>query len=94
MKVWVETRLVEPPHSVTISARFGNSYMFVAYSKWLRQWYWLQPGGIEEKIAEPEAIFLDEDYVNKHTLKTPRGKREKPTHIRRGKRSEQLSFDL
>lgn len=93
MKVWVETRLIEPPHNVTMSGRFGNSIMFVAYSKLLRQWYWLQPGGIEEKIAEPQEIFLDEDYVNKHTLATPRGKRERPTLIRR-KRSDQLSFDL
>jgi hypothetical protein len=92
MKIWVETRLVEPPEH-TISGRFGGSVMFVGYFKALNEWRWLQPGGIEEKIAEPEAIFLDEDYVKKHMLKTPRPAREKPQHIHR-KRSSQLLLDV
>jgi hypothetical protein len=93
MKVWVEARTIEPPE-FTVSGRFGSSVMFVAYWRVLDQWVWLQPGGIEEKIAEPQMIFVEQDYANKHALKTPRGRREKPTHIRRGKCNEQLSLDL
>jgi hypothetical protein len=93
MKIWVETRLVEPPDH-TVTGSFGSSVMFVAYFKWLNEWRWLQPNNIEEKIAEPEKLFLDENYVRSHTLKTPRGRREKPTHIRRKKHGEQLLFEL
>jgi hypothetical protein len=93
MKVWVETRLVEPPTG-TVTGRFGASIMFVAYFKWLNEWRWLQPNNIEERIAEPEKHFLDEEYVRSHTLKTPRGAREKPTHIHRRKRGEQLTLQL
>jgi hypothetical protein len=77
-----------------VSGSFGNSIMFVGYWKWLDQWYWIQPGGVVEKIAEPEKLFLDEKYVKNNLLKTPRGKREKPSRIHRGKRNEQLSLDL
>jgi hypothetical protein len=76
-----------------VTGGFGNSIMFVAHWKLLNEWYWIQPGGIVEKIAEPEKLFLDEDYVNKNLLKTPRGRREKPTHIHR-KRADQLQFEL
>jgi hypothetical protein len=91
--VWIETRTIEPPHNVTISGRFGASVMFVAYSRLLRQWYWLQPNGIEEKIAEPPLVYIDADYVAKHTLAKPRARRDTPQHIHR-KRSAQLLFDL
>ena len=93
MKVWVETRLVKPP-AHTVTGRFGCSVMFVGYCKWANEWRWLQPGGIEEKIAEPEALFLEEDYIANNLLPTPRGRREKPARIHRGKRGEQLVLGL
>lgn len=93
MKVWIETRLVKPPEFSCLG-RFGCSMMQVAYWRMLDEWRWLQPYGIEERIAEPEALFLDEDYVANNLLETPRGRREKPTRIRRKKSGEQLSFDL
>jgi hypothetical protein len=91
--VWVETRTIDPPEGITISGRFGGSIMFVAYSRVLDRWLWIQPGGVEEKIAEPEMIFVDEDYIKKHTLAKPRSRTEKPSHIHR-KRSSQLQLDL
>jgi len=93
MKIWIETRLVEPPEH-TVSGAFGVSIMFVGYYKWLNEWRWLQPGGIEEKIPEPERLFLEEEYVRTHLLKTPRGRRENPARIRRKKHGEQLLFRL
>ena len=93
MKVWVETRLIKPPEG-TVTARFGSSVMFVAYFRALDQWRWIQPYSVEERIAEPEALFLDEDYVRNNMLTTARARRDKPTRIRRGKRSEQLLFEL
>jgi hypothetical protein len=93
MKTWIETRLVEPPEH-TVSGRFGSCVMFVAYSRLTDQWLWLQPGGIVEKIAEPQALFLDDDYIVNNLLKTPRARREKATRIHRQKRGEQLLFTL
>jgi hypothetical protein len=92
MKRWVPTHTLEQP-DCTVSGRFGASVMFVGYCRVLRQWYWLQPNGIIEKIPEPEAIFVDDAYVNKHTLTTPRGKRERAQLIR-GKHNAQLLLDM
>jgi hypothetical protein len=92
-KIWVETRTIEPPDRVTLTGRFGASIMFVAYSKALDRWVWLQPRSIEERIAEPEMILVDANYVNKHTLKIPRAARERRTLIRE-KRSSQLQLAL
>lgn len=93
MKRWIETRLVKPP-LFTVSGRFGASVMFVGYERWLDQWVWLQPNGIVEKIAEPEMLFLEEDYIANNLLATPRGRRERPARIHRGKRADQLQMDL
>ena len=72
--------------------RFGSSVMDVAYSRALAQWFWIQPNSIEEKIAEPHEIFVEKASVV--MLKTPRGRRAKPARIHRGKRGEQLLFQL
>jgi hypothetical protein len=93
LKVWVETRTIKPPE-FTVSARFGASIMFVGYSKITDQWFWLQPGGILEKIAEPPLVFVEQGYVNKHTLATPRARIEKSSRIRRSKAAKQLVFGL
>jgi len=88
MKRWIETRLIDPPSGVVLSALFGNSGLFVSYSPLLDQWYHVYPGG-EEKIAEPEMILVDEDWIRNHRLVKPRPKREVPRRIRRRK-AEQL----
>ena len=90
MRVWIETWRVVPPPNVTMSGCFGGSYMFVAYSPWLDQWYWIQPGGIEEKIPEPEKIFVDEAWARDH----PRVgfRREKASLIRKPKGEQLLLF--
>jgi hypothetical protein len=90
VKIWVETYLVEPPPNVTISGRFGSSAMFVAYLPIIDRWMWLQPGGVEERIAEPEAIFVDERWAREHPAKKDRKiRREKANYIHR-RREEQL----
>jgi hypothetical protein len=71
MKRWIETRLVEPPTFV-VSGRFGGSVMFVGYEKWSKEWLWIQPGGIRQKIAEPTHIFVDEAWIEDHLLASPR----------------------
>jgi hypothetical protein len=65
--------------------------MFVAYSRLLRQWYWITPGS-EEKIAQPQMLFLDPEWVALHPSKTFVA-REKPLVIRKPK-TEQLMFEL
>lgn len=67
--------------------------MFVAYDRWLQQWFWMQPRGIAERIAEPTHIFVDDDWAREHTLKQPRAKTES-VKIRRGKKAAQLVLDL
>ena len=91
-KIWVETRTIKQPEG-TVSGRFGSSVMFVFYFKALDEWRWVQPNSIEERIAEPQMVYVDEEWARKNTLKTPRGRCEKPTRIHR-KRHDQLSFDL
>jgi hypothetical protein len=93
VKRWFETRTLDFPTNV-VSGRFGASVMFVAYDRWRRQWFWLQPRGIEERIAEPTHIFVDEEWAREHLLKTPRVKLDKATKLRRKKGAQQLALDL
>lgn len=79
------TSRVEPPTGV-VSARFGGSYIFAGYSRVLRQWYWIIPGG-EEKIAAPEMIFVEDDYVRTHTQEA-----SAPLVNGKGKRAVQLAL--
>lgn len=90
---WIETRLVDYP-THTVSGRFGASVMFVAFDRWRKQWLWIQPGGIEERIAEPTHIFVDEQWACEHLLKTPRAKLDKSGNIRRKKHDQQLALEL
>ncbi len=89
---WFETRTLDFPDH-TVSGRFGASIMFVAYSRWRQQWFWVYPGG-EEKIAEPMHIFVDERWACEHLLKTPRPKLHKSQKIRRKKGDQQLALNL
>lgn len=93
MKIWIDTNTVaQPTH--TVSGRFGSSVMFVAYDRLLRHWYWVQGGGGEEKIPEPQMIFVEKKWARKHKLKTPRPRFEKPARIRRSKSAQQLTLGL
>jgi hypothetical protein len=68
--------------------------MFVAYERWAAQWFWVYPGGAE-RIAEPEHIFVDDEWARAHTLEKPRTQIEKKAvNIRRGKRAAQLVLEL
>jgi hypothetical protein len=71
MKVWIETYKVEPP-PYTVSGRFGGSVMFVYYFRVLDQWIWIQPNSIEERIAEPQEIFVDSEWIRAHPSNRPR----------------------
>jgi hypothetical protein len=93
VKVWIETRTIEPPADV-VSGRFGASVMFVAFDRWRQEWFWLQPHGIAERIAEPTHIFVDEEWAREHLLKTPRPKLDKTSKLRRKKGAQQLALDL
>jgi hypothetical protein len=93
VKRWFETRTLDfPTH--TVSGRFGASVMFVAYSRWQRQWFWVQGGGSEERIAEPTHIFVDEEWAREHLLATPRPKLHKAVKLRRKKGDQQLALEL
>jgi hypothetical protein len=92
VKQWFETRTLDYPTGV-VSGRFGASVMFVAYSKWQRQWFWVYPGG-EERIAEPPQIYVDVQWARKHTLPAPRATLEKAVNIRRKKGAAQMLLGL
>ena len=64
VKRWVITGTVNPPKGV-VSGRFGASVMSVAYSQLVRQWYWIYPGG-EEKIAQPQMVFVEETWAREN----------------------------
>ncbi len=64
MMKWVFAFHVDPPTWV-VSARNGASVFFAGYVKVLRQWYMVFPGG-EEKIDQPQMIFVTADYADTH----------------------------
>lgn len=89
---WVITSTIDPTKlKGVVTGRFGASVMFVWYSKFLRQWYWVYGGGHEEKIAEPQMLFLDEDWARENRTLTQSPKRPNPTQIRK-KNAEQLEL--
>ena len=92
MKSWVFTAFVEPPVNETVSARFGASAFFAAYSRWTG-WRMLVPGVGEEVIEEPQMLYLDDDYVRTHRrdLTQKHFKIENPFCLRKEK-SKQLSL--
>ncbi len=65
MKHWVFTLRVTPPVNQVVSVRFGGSVMFAAYSRTLRQWFHVFPGG-EQRIDEPPMWFCDDDWSKTH----------------------------
>lgn len=92
--IWVETHTVDYP-TATVSGRFGGSVMFVAFDKWRKQWMWVQPGGVEERIAEPTHLLVDEAWAAAHKLAAPRARVEnKRGHIRRKKQPTQMVLGL
>jgi hypothetical protein len=86
MKRWILASRIEPPDH-TVSGRFGSSVMFCAYSRFLDQWHWIYPSGME-KISEPHMLFLDEAWAREHPRKDPVRRSENPLAIHR--KSEQL----
>lgn len=82
-KVWIETWRVDPPHDVTISGRFGASIMFLYHSRLLDEWFWLQPNSIIEKIGEPQALWLDEEWIRDHPSNKPRPESSGKIHRQR-----------
>jgi hypothetical protein len=94
VKIWVETRTLDAFPDCTFSGRFGQSIMFVGYDKLLKQWLWLQPNGVVERIAEPTHVWLDEEFVAAHTLPVPRPKLFAAPKLRRKNTHAQLALEL
>jgi hypothetical protein len=60
MKRWIPSQLVDPwKLQGTISARNGNNIIFASYGRYLRQWFWVYPGG-ERPIPPPELLFVED----------------------------------
>jgi hypothetical protein len=67
-KRWVQTWRVPPPSGQTILARYGGSWCFVAYKRFLNVWL-LIANGTQHDIAEPPEWWCDEDYEREHEIK-------------------------
>lgn len=92
MKHWVFAFRVDPPIGFVVSARTGGSVFFAAYSRPLDQWFMVYPGG-EERIAEPQMLFLEEEYVSEHTRDLSKVVRRPTTTLRQGKQKT-VQFEL
>lgn len=95
MKHWVITATIDPTKLTgTVTGRFGASIMTVAYSRLLRQWYWVFGGGGEQEIGEPPMIFVEEDWAreNRTLGLCPKAIKTESSHRIRKKREEQLVF--
>lgn len=90
MKRWILAARVEPPADV-VSARYGGSLIFAAYSRALRCWFHVYPGG-ESAIVEPQMLFLSEAYARDNPRKSTPISRLRLTS--RPSKPKQLSLDL
>lgn len=82
-KSWVLTWRIIPPTGCVVSTRNGSNVFWAAYSRFLRQWYMIYPGG-EEKIDEPQMLFVSHEYADTHKRE---GAVRRPTiKLREGKR--------
>jgi hypothetical protein len=88
MKRWILAFRVEPP-LCTVMVRFGSTVFDGWYSRFQREWFGVLPGGTMERIAEPEMLFVTEDYAREHPAKILRAK-EKSFRVRQSKRPVQL----
>lgn len=86
MKSWVFTFRIEPPAGQVLSARNGQNVFFAAYSRALRQWFMVVPGHSEERIAEPQMIFVDRKYAKAHEKDFSLVGRRPSIRLREGKR--------
>lgn len=90
MKNWVFTFRVDPPTGTVVSARNGGSVFFAGYSRLLRQWFMVYPGG-EEKIDEPQMLFVEDEYAKAHERQNV-GRR--PTIKLRESKTKPIQFEL
>ena len=92
MKRWIFTSRIEPADlEGTVSGRFGASVMFVSYSR-VTGWHWIYPSG-QEKIDEPQMLFLEPDWARAHPRTSPVSRRENPLRLRKQK-IQQTFFDF
>lgn len=66
-KHWVFTFRIEPPTGV-MSARNGSYVFFAAYSRVLRNWFEVYPGG-EKVTREPMMLLVSQEYADTHKRK-------------------------
>lgn len=83
MKNWIFTFGIEPPTCV-VSARNGADVFFAAFSRALRQWFIVYPGG-EERIDEPQMIFVESEYAKAHAKDIGTRVRRPTLRLREGK---------
>jgi hypothetical protein len=91
MKSWVFTFRVMPPAG-TVSARNGSNAFFAYYSPITNRWSMIYPGG-EERIDEPQMLFLDSEYVKAHEKDLSMSPRRPTIRLREGKRKA-VQFEL
>lgn len=85
MKSWIFSCRVHPPTERVFSARNGGSVFSAAFSRVLNQWYMVIPGSGEEKIDEPQMIFVDAEYAKANTKDIGRSVRRPTIRLREGK---------
>lgn len=91
-KSWVLTGTIDPSKiEGTVSGRFGAAVMFCGYSRYRRQWF-LIANGREEAIAEPQMLYVEQDWAEQNRNLNPI-KVEKSLDIRRKKAQQLLLFE-
>ena len=93
MKSWILSFRVHPPTGCVFSARNGGSVFSAAFSRVLNQWYMVIPGNGEEKIDEPQMIFVDDEYAKANKKDIGQSVR-RPTIRLREPKHKALQFEL
>jgi hypothetical protein len=63
MMAWISTALRKPPTDRVVMGKYGASVIDVGYCRVLNRWYWVIPGGHEQRIEEPP-LWWDRDTDN------------------------------
>jgi len=93
MKSWIFSCRVHPPTGQVFSARNGGSVFSAAFSRVLNQWYMVIPGNGEEKIDEPQMVFLDAEYAKANTKDIGQSVRRPTIRLREAKQKA-VQFEL
>jgi hypothetical protein len=85
---------VVPPSDVTLMVRSGASVFDAYHSKWRNEWFALVPGGLEERVPEPQFWWCEDEYAKTHQRDIAPPIAKHSPRLRRSKKPQQMALNL